>query len=190
MAEVGLTHGGFYAHFASREALVAEAIRYALAQSAQRIYWSEINNGDRPGYSRLIRRYLSKAHRDNPKDGCVLASLSAEMARRHDHARTVFSEGFDGLATLLAQLSPAPTRSARRAHVLSVISALVGALTLARGVNDPKVSEEILASARRSLLANEKRLRGHAVPPQMASDAAAGSRRAMRRQQMQRQMRN
>jgi TetR/AcrR family transcriptional repressor of nem operon len=157
MADAGLTHGGFYAHFESREALVAEAIRFALVQSAQRIYLSELKNGDKPGYSRLIHKYLSERHRDDPKNGCVLASLGAEVARRDGESRSVFSEGFDELVTLLADLSPARTRNARRAHILSVISALAGALTLSRAVNYPDVSDEILVSVRQSLLSDEKR---------------------------------
>ncbi len=157
MADAGLTHGGFYAHFESREALVAEALRFALVQSAQRIYLSELRNGDKPGYSRLIRKYLSKEHRDDAKNGCVLASLGAEVARRDGESRSVFARGFNELVALLADLSPARTRNARRAHILSVISALTGALTLARAVDDPDVSDEILASARNSLLAEERR---------------------------------
>ena len=91
MAGAGLTHGGFYSHFESREALVAEALRFALVQSAQRIYLSELGSGDKPGYSRLIRKYLSKGHRDNPGNGCVLASLGAEVARQDGESRSVFS---------------------------------------------------------------------------------------------------
>ena len=157
MANAGLTHGGFYSHFESREALVAEALRFALVQSAQRIYLGELRSGDKPGYSRLIRKYLSKGHRDDPRNGCVLASLGAEVARQDGASRSVFSRGFDELVTLLADLSPARTRNARRAHVLSVISALAGALTLARAVNDVDVSDEILVSVRKTLLADELR---------------------------------
>ena len=157
MADAGLTHGGFYSHFESREALVAEALRFALVQSAQRIYLGELGSGDKPGYSRLIRKYLSKGHRDDPKNGCVLASLGAEVARQDGESRSVFSRGFDELVTLLANLSPARTRNARRAHVLTVISTLAGALTLARAVNDVDVSDEILVSVRKTLLADELR---------------------------------
>ena len=157
MADAGLTHGGFYSHFESREALVAEALRFALVQSAQRIYLGELGSGDKPGYSRLIRKYLSKGHRDDPRNGCVLASLGAEVARQGSESRSVFSRGFDELVTLLANLSPARTRNARRAHVLTVISALAGALTLARAVNDVDVSDEILVSVRKTLLADELR---------------------------------
>lgn len=157
MANAGLTHGGFYAHFQSREELVADAIRFALTQSAQRIYLSELKNGSKPGYSRLIQRYLSKEHRDNPQNGCVMASLAEEIAREEGEPRSVYSQGFEALVTLLAELSPARTRTARRAHVLSVISALAGALTLARAVNDPGVSDEILTSVRQTLLAGERR---------------------------------
>ncbi len=157
MEDAGLTHGGFYAHFESREALVAEAIRFALVQSAQRIYMSELRNGDQPGFSRLIHKYLSERHRDDSRNGCVLASLGAEVARQNDESRAVFTQGFGELVTLLADLSPERTRNARRAHVLAVISTLAGALTLARAVNDRNVSDEILVSVRKSLLADERR---------------------------------
>jgi TetR/AcrR family transcriptional regulator, transcriptional repressor for nem operon len=157
MSTAGLTHGGFYAHFGSREHLVAEAIRFALAQSAERIYVSALKDGRRPGYSRLIERYLSPAHRDNPQSGCALASLGSEVARDSTEARSVFSEGFGALVTLLAKLSPERTPTARRTHVLCVISALTGALVLARAVNDPKASEEILLAVKTSMLADEKR---------------------------------
>ncbi len=157
MAQAGLTHGGFYAHFASRDELVAEAVRFALLQSAHRIYLSALQTGHTPGYSKLIKRYLTIEHRDHPDSGCVLASLGAEIGRDEGDARAVFSEGFDELVTLLAQLSPERTRSARRAHVLSVISSLSGALILARAVNGNCGSEEILASVRTTLLADERR---------------------------------
>ena len=157
MAQAGLTHGGFYAHFGSRDELVAEAVRFALLQSAHRIYLSALKTGDTPGYAKLIKRYLTIEHRDNPDSGCVLASLGAEIGRDKSEAREVFSEGFDELVRLLAQLSPERSRKARRAHILSVISALSGALILARAVNREGGSEEILASVRTTLLADEKR---------------------------------
>jgi TetR/AcrR family transcriptional repressor of nem operon len=157
MAQAGLTHGGFYAHFGSRDELVAEAVRFALLQSAHRIYLSALKTGDTPGYAKLIKRYLTAEHRDNPHSGCVLASLGAEIGREEGDAKAVFSQGFDELIRLLAKLSPERTRSARRAHILSVISSLSGALILARAVNGKRGSEEILASVRTTLLADEKR---------------------------------
>lgn len=157
MSNVGMTHGGFYAHFESREQLVAEAIRFALAQSAQRIYLSELKNGGHPGYARLIERYLSSAHRDNPQSGCVLACLGSEVGRNSDEARAVFSEGFEALITMLAKLSPERTAKARRAHCLTVISALSGALTLARAVGGAEASEEVLLAVKTTMLADERR---------------------------------
>ena len=157
MSNAGMTHGGFYAHFASREQLVAEAIRFALVHSAQRIYQSALKDGERPGYSRLIERYLSPAHRDNPQSGCALASLGSEVAHDSEAARSVFSDGFESLITLLAKLSPEGTPRARRTHALCVISELSGALVLARAVNDSQASEEILRAVKKSMLEDEKR---------------------------------
>ena len=136
---------------------MSEAIRFALVQSAQRIYLSALKSGDRPGYSKLIRRYLTREHRDNPQHGCVLASLGVEVARDGGDARAVFSEGFEELIALLAKLSPERSPRARRAHVLSVISALTGALSLARAVEGERMSQDILSSVRTTLLAEEKR---------------------------------
>ncbi len=157
MANAGLTHGGFYAHFASREELVAEAIRFALLQSAQRIYLSALKAGDTPGYSKLIQRYLTVEHRDHPETGCAIASLGSEITHSGGISSEVFSRGFCELIDLLAQLSPERTRKARKAHVLSVMSALSGALVLARTVTDAEASGEILDSVRSTLLADEKR---------------------------------
>ncbi len=157
MASAGLTHGGFYAHFASRDELVGEAIRFALLQSAQRIYLSALKSGDTPGYSKLIQRYLTSEHRDHPGSGCAIASLGAEIAHSGGMPSEVFSRGFCELIDLLAQLSPERTCKARKAHVLSVISALSGALVLARTAADAAVSGEILDAVRTTLLADEKR---------------------------------
>lgn len=157
MANAGLTHGGFYAHFASREELVGEAIRFALLQSAQRIYLSALKGGDTPGYAKLIQRYLTTGHRDRPGTGCAIAALGSEIAHGGGKPSEVFSQGFFELIELLAQLSPERTGKARKAHVLSVISALSGALVLARTVTDPAASGEILDSVRTTLLADEKR---------------------------------
>jgi TetR/AcrR family transcriptional repressor of nem operon len=157
MANAGLTHGGFYAHFESRDELVAEAIRFALLQSAERIYLSALKAGDKPGYSKLIQRYLTPEHRDHPEAGCALASFGADVARDGGAATGVFSEGFRQLIDLLARLSPERSGKARRAHVLSVISALSGALVLARSVDDADVSRDILDSVRTTLLAEEQR---------------------------------
>ncbi len=157
MANAGLTHGGFYAHFASRDELVGEAIRYALLQSAQRIYLSALKAGDTPGYSKLIQRYLTVEHRDHPGSGCAIASLGSEIAHSGGISSEVFAQGFCELIDLLEKLSPERTRKARKAHILSVMSALSGALVLARSVTDAAVSGEILASVRGALLADEKR---------------------------------
>jgi TetR/AcrR family transcriptional repressor of nem operon len=163
MANAGLTHGGFYAHFGSRDELVSEAIRFALLQSAQRIYLSALKGGEKPGYSKLIQRYLTTEHRDHPESGCALASLGSEVARTGGVSSEVFSEGFCELIGLLAQLSPERSRKARKAHVLSVISALSGALVLARSATDADVSAEILDSVRGVLLADEKRRQSRRV---------------------------
>ena len=171
MANAGLTHGGFYAHFESRDELVSEAIRFALLQSAQRIYMSALKEGERPGYEKLIRRYLTVQHRDHPETGCVIASLGADLARDQGTPSVVFSQGFGELVELLSGLSPERTRKARKAHILSVISALSGALVLARSVTEEVMSEEILDSVRSVLLADEKRRQANDVSATKATAA-------------------
>jgi TetR/AcrR family transcriptional repressor of nem operon len=166
MNAAGLTHGGFYGHFESKDALAAEASRAALARSAAN--WDKVveSTPDRP-LRVLLERYLSGRHRDDPGRGCMFAALAADAARRDGAVRSIFTEGLRRFVDILARVAPGASRGARRRRALSSMSEMVGALILARAVDDPALSEEILAASARNLTA-------------LAPVAAAGRRRAGR----------
>jgi TetR/AcrR family transcriptional regulator, transcriptional repressor for nem operon len=148
MKAAGLTHGAFYAHFPSKEALEAEAVECALAQSEHRAE-ARMAKGSDPKRA-FLDSYLSAAHRDHPGSGCAIAALGAEVAR-DSAARKPFTQRvkhmIDGMAGRI-QWKP---RSAARRKAIHLLSASVGALVLARAVDDPGLSDEILESVRDGL---------------------------------------
>ena len=146
MNEAGLTHGGFYRHFGSRDDLVAEAIDTALAQGSERIQ-AAAKLGGPAALAAIIDGYLSPLHRDKPETGCAVAALPSDIARSNPRARTAYSRQVRSYLDLLAGLAPA--RDPDEGHL--ILAALVGALVLARAVDDRGLSGEILESAARAL---------------------------------------
>ena len=143
MNEAGLTHGGFYRHFASRDQLVAEAIDVALAHGSQRTYAAaEVGGADA-----IIDGYLSRSHREKPETGCAVAALATDIARGNRPARNAYSRQVRRYAELLAGLIPG--RDADEAYL--ILAALVGALVLARAVDDPSLSDAMLERPGRAL---------------------------------------
>lgn len=146
MKEVGLTHGGFYAQFDSKDALEAEAVSSALARSARR--WRRWSENAKAPLREIFARYLSKSHCDNPAAGCALAALAGEVGRSSNRAlKKSFARGVGELAGILADANDGGPR-ARREKSLAQLSAMVGAVMLARAVDDPKLADEILRAAR------------------------------------------
>lgn len=143
MKAAGMTHGGFYGHFESKEDLAAEASRSALARTAER--WSKLveRTPERP-LQALARHYLSDRHRKDRAEGCVLASLGADAARQDGPVRSAFGEGLKPLINLLARIVPGRSVAVRRRRALSTLSEMVGAMVLARAVDDDKLAGEIL----------------------------------------------
>lgn len=146
MNEAGLTHGGFYRHFGSRDDLVAEAIDTALAQGSERIK-AAAKLGGPAALAAIIDGYLSPLHRDKPETGCAVAALPADIARSNPRARTAYSRQVRSYIGLIDGLTPA--RDPDEAHL--ILAVLVGALVLARAVDDRGLSDEILESAARAL---------------------------------------
>ncbi|WP_203933627.1 TetR/AcrR family transcriptional regulator [Virgisporangium ochraceum] len=136
MTEAGLTHGGFYKHFASKEALVAEAVGQAFAQQAERLATA--------GETReaFLARYLSPGHRDSPGDGCPTAGFGVDLAHSgaDTPARAVFADGVEAYARLLG-------------GDLAALSTMVGAIVLARATAGTDLSDRILREAHDSLAA-------------------------------------
>ncbi|MEI9851893.1 MAG: TetR/AcrR family transcriptional regulator [Sphingomonas sp.] len=152
MARVGLTHGGFYAHFKSKDALVAAAID-TMFDDARARFNRMIGDADpRAGLRAYVDFYLSAAHRDARERGCPLPSLSGDLARLGPDARERFGKGVAAMkariAAKFAELgAPDPALAAA-----SMVAEMVGAVALARAVADPAQSDAILAEARASVI--------------------------------------
>ena len=148
--EAGLTHGGLYSQFGSKEAIAVEAIRFAVTRSKH--LWQRVAER-KPGtkaFRSIVEGYLSRAHRDEPGQGCIIAALGADIARQPHSVREAFTKELRDTFELLAQLMPGDDLSHRSDDAIVTLSSMVGALILARAVNDESLSERILkATAKR-----------------------------------------
>lgn len=143
MKEAGLTHGGFYGHFPSREDLVAEACARALAESLTR--WQKVaDDASGDALSAIAGAYLSGGHRDNPGAGCVLAALGPDVARQGPAVRHSVTGYMRSAFDFVAKLVPGKSKAARRQKAISTWATLVGAMVIARAVDDRALSQEIL----------------------------------------------
>ena len=143
MKEAGLTVGGFYKHFDSRDDLVAEAVTSAFGGWKRRAEAAK-SSGHPVSYEKLIDEYLNEAHRDNPGAGCAFSALAPEIARSDKRTRALTSEQVRDDIQLLAALRPAKGKRTARSRAILTFSALVGAMALARAVSDEALSREIL----------------------------------------------
>lgn len=149
MADAGLTHGGFYSHFGSKEDLVQEALADALEQTGTTL----ARAADEGGLAAIIHSYLRASHRDNPEQGCAIACVAAEMARQPVEARAALTRGLETILEAIGRHLPGPDAETRRNHALAIFSIMVGALQLARMVPDPALSERILQNGAAAALA-------------------------------------
>ena len=136
----GLTHGSLYSQFGSKERLAAEALGHALSTSSARM-------NDTGTLDDYVARYLSADHRDRRGDGCVMAALAGEIPRQGAAVRRSFTDAVRAMVKRVAGLTPGHRESEDAA--LAIVATMVGALTLARAVDDPDLSDRILAAARR-----------------------------------------
>jgi len=143
MKEAGLTVGGFYKHFDSRDDLVGEAISLAFGGWKRRVD-AAASGGPALSYAKLIDEYLNEAHRDNPGAGCAFSALAGEIARSDKRTRALASEQLDNDLQLIAGLLPGNDKEAVRSKAILTMSSLVGAMSLARAVSDEVLSLEIL----------------------------------------------
>jgi len=144
MKEAGLTHGGFYGHFGSKEDLMAEACAAALARSRERWDKSARAHPEDP-VGAVARMYLTPRHRDAPGDGCVMAALAADAARQGPAVRHAFVQGLRSTFDSLAAWVKGGTPAARRRKAIAAYASWVGAMVLARAAaDDAPLSKEIL----------------------------------------------
>lgn len=153
MAEAGLTHGGFYAHFKSKDALVAAAIEAAFEN--RRAHFRNLPEAiDAPAFlDRFVDSYVSAVHRDRPERGCPVATLSSDIPRQGEAARAAFDAGVKSLIRTIASRLTVGAPEDRDALAGSLVTEMAGAVALARAVSDPDLSDRLLQQSRRSVKA-------------------------------------
>ena len=152
MKEAGLTHGGFYAHFDSREALVVEAFAYAMDRSTER--WRKLAEQMPPEQrlATIVESYLTPLHRDDPGHGCAVPALGAEIARESSKTRKAFAAKLEQMIDMMAdQILDVPRKSARK-QAMAALATMMGTLVLSRIAGSGEFSDEILASGREAAL--------------------------------------
>jgi TetR/AcrR family transcriptional repressor of nem operon len=171
MKEAGLTHGGFYAHFDSREALVIEAFAYAMDRSTER--WRHLAEAMPPEkrLATIVNSYLTPAHRDDPGHGCAVPTLGADIARENPRTRKAFAAKLEQMVHMLAEQIPEVPRKAARKQAMAAIATMMGTLVLARVAGNGDFSDEILGAGRDAVL-------GRASPPKPAAKKAASRKAA------------
>lgn len=150
-AEAGLTHGAIYSHFRSKDELAAAAIAHAMAGSMSE--WLALTRGLAPqaAFERLVRAYVSRAHRNAPEEGCAIAALGGAAPRDAAPLQEVFKDGVERLIGVVASVDSA----GQRERAIANAATMVGAIVMARAtMSEPALSDEILAVVRRRLTAS------------------------------------
>jgi TetR/AcrR family transcriptional repressor of nem operon len=153
MAKAGLTHGAFYAHFASKEALIDETISQMIVEARGKFDAVAKDLGPGEALRAYVQFYLSPRHRDNTLTSCPLPWIAGEIPRLGESARQRYGASVAGLSEMLALRLRALQREDADAVAGSVVAELVGALALSRAVADPVQSNQILDRSRASVLA-------------------------------------
>lgn len=152
MAEAGLTHGGFYAHFPSRDALLAAAVIRLFDKACETVGRFEEKYGAEAGLEKYIDFYLSPRHRDDIEHGCPIPSLAGDAQRAAPQVKAAFEQGLDKLAERLGQMIPATKGNpGGKKAALALYGEMVGILSLSRTIGDAKQSGELLAAKRKAI---------------------------------------
>jgi TetR/AcrR family transcriptional regulator, transcriptional repressor for nem operon len=152
MKEAGLTHGGFYAHFDSRDALVIEAFGYAMDRGTER--WRKVMEQTPPDkrFSTIVEGYLTPLHRDDPGNGCAIPTLGAEIARESPKTRRAFAAKLEQMIDMIADQIPGVPRRAARKQAMATLATMMGAIVMSRIAGTGEFSDEILDAGREAVL--------------------------------------
>jgi TetR/AcrR family transcriptional repressor of nem operon len=148
MAEAGLTHGGFYAHFPNKEALVAAAIEEAFGQGHRRFARMTEGMDAEEALATFINAYVSTDHRNNPQRGCPISTLTNDLPRQGPMVRSAFDTGVANLIARLEGWLPEQDPATRRSLASSMMAEMAGAVALARAVSDRDLAEQVLSASR------------------------------------------
>jgi TetR/AcrR family transcriptional repressor of nem operon len=155
MKDAGLTHGGFYAHFASREAMLAEAADRAGSESVALMQRIAAQTPPRKVLQAMMQAYLSKEHVEGVELGCAVAALGSEMPRQAPEVRRAATRRIKEMIDLVARQFPDWGQPAAHERALFMTAAMVGTLVLARAVDDPKLSDALRKATLRQLATSE-----------------------------------
>jgi TetR/AcrR family transcriptional regulator, transcriptional repressor for nem operon len=153
MKAAGLTHGGFYRHFKSRDDLVVEAIDESLLDLQDRLITAAKEAGPDQGWKAMVKTYLALESCDRPDQGCPIAALAPDMARTRPAVKQRISSAILKFRQELLPFMPGRTPDEKAANFLAIFSSMVGALTIARTMPDPALRQRILNTVRDHLLA-------------------------------------
>jgi TetR/AcrR family transcriptional repressor of nem operon len=152
MKAAGMTHGGFYGHFSSKEDLMAQACVRASARS--RGLWEKLaERAPEDPLSEIAGVYLTRRHRDNPGAGCLLAALGPDAARQGAAVRSAVTQSVRSAFEFLSKIVPGKSKAAKRQKAIASYASMVGAMVLARAVDDSALSQEILDATLKSVTA-------------------------------------
>jgi TetR/AcrR family transcriptional repressor of nem operon len=176
MKDAGLTHGGFYAHFDSREALVIEAFAHAMDRSIE--HWRKLGERTPPEQrmAAIVDSYLTPVHRDDPGHGCAIPALSAEIARESPKTRKAFAAKLEQMVEALAAQIPDLPRKAARKQAMAAIATMMGTLVMARVAGNGEFSDEILSSGREAVVGRTAPVKRATRKPASKKAAAAARR--------------
>jgi len=151
MREAGLTHGGFYKQFDSKDSLAAEACAAAIAENLAG-YQELAKKDPRHVLSHVITAAISDLHRNSPGQGCLLAAAGADISRSNTSIRRGVTDGVRKIIDFLSGLMPGRSKKQARRKAITTYATVVGSLVVARAVDDPDFAREILTATRESLL--------------------------------------
>lgn len=146
MQAAGLTHGGFYGHFKSKDDLAAQACSRVMARALEK--WTalaRLPRGD--ARAEIVKAYLTESHCDGPGNGCLFAALGSDVGRQGRAIRRAFRKGLESQVDVLGKVAPSRSRAAKRKQALADMAQMVGAMVLARAVDDRTLAKEILDAA-------------------------------------------